>query len=344
MIGIDISDRSIKVVQLANRGRRLMAHCAESLPAGVIENGLIQDKTFAQKILLKMLTSCGVGPRENDVVVASIPETQSFLRVVEVPQMDDDEVTEAIRWEIAQHIPFGIDNVYLDWQDLSLTRTQPGKAGAEKREVQVGATQRQVVDRLYEVLEVLQLDIGAFELESQAIVRAVISPELRERRGVLLVDVGGSATNVVIHDHGAMRFTATLHKGIDTFAGALPAAEGQVLQTQLGHLERDMESALSEKLLPSLDELAVEIRGIVEFYNSIDENHEVEEILMTGGGSNVPGLDRAFLKYFDSVHVQRGNPWVNVLPGDEVVRAPMDLKQSVRFATALGLALRPVLV
>ncbi|MCH8005031.1 MAG: DEAD/DEAH box helicase family protein, partial [Planctomycetes bacterium] len=40
--------------------------------------------------------------------------------VVDYPlaQAVEDEVDEAIQWEVAQHIPFGLENVYIDWQPV----------------------------------------------------------------------------------------------------------------------------------------------------------------------------------------------------------------------------------
>ncbi len=342
MIGIDISDRSIKLVQLANdKSHRLLSYCSTTLPNAIMKNGLIIDVAAVQEQIHLAFKQCRLSARVDDAVVVSIPETQSFLRVVEIPAMADDEINEAVRWEVAQHIPFGLETVYIDWQDL---KSGGHRAKSGRREVQVGAAQRKVIDLLYETLSTLQLDIAAFELESQAIVRSLISAELRDRQGLLVVDVGASATNVVVHDHGAMRFTATLKKGIVNLAQTIDSQDGSIAVGRLHQLEREELARLGTKLFPAMEELAMEIRGIAEFYNSIDATHEVKEIIITGGGANLPGLDTALIKHFDNVHVQRGNPWVNILTGKAAARPPLDVKESVRFTTALGLALRPVIL
>ncbi len=341
MIGIDISDLSIKVVQLSNRRpRRLLSFASEILPEGAIDNGVIVQKKVVEQYVQKALTQCRISRRDSDILVASIPETQSFLRVIEIPEMDEDEVSEAIRWEVSQHIPFGLENVYIDWQQIT---DKTHKAAPGRQEVQVGAAQRKVVDSLYETLRSFNMDIAGFELESQAIVRALISHELQSKQGLLLVDLGASATNVMVHDHGALRFTATLQKGVSSVAKNLASNDRETVQKRLDALKQEDASRLSDQLLPSMEELAVEVKSIVEFYNSIDAQHEVKEIILTGGGSNMPSLDKAFLKYFDNVHVQRGNPWVNILEGDDL-KAPMDIKESVRYSTAIGLALRNIIV
>lgn len=338
MIGIDISDRSIKIVHLSKaRQPQLLSRCWLPVPLGAIERGIVTRPEVVQKTIREAFASCNISLKVADAVVMSIPETQSFLRVIEIPIMREDEIGEAIRWEVAQHIPFGVENVYIDWQPL----IGGHRAGPGRQEILVGAAQKKVVNALYGAVVPVGLDIAAFELESQAIARALISDELRARQGLLVVDLGDTATNVIIHDHQAMRFTASIQKGVEHLLRALPGTSR--LADQAFWKEAEVRSEeLASALQPTEEELVVEIRSIVEFYNSIDAQHEVKEILLTGGGSNLPGLDRAFLRYFDSVHVQRGNPWVNLMGPGGHGKAPLDLPESVRLTTAVGLALRKV--
>lgn len=338
MIGIDISDQTIKIVQLsAGRGRRLGCRYLHLLPPKIVVNGVVADAVAMEHEIEKALNSCGAMYRKKDSVVASIPESQSFLRVIEIPKMNEDEIGEAAQWEIAQHIPFGLENVYIDWQLLAASdhSVQPNH-----QEIQVGAAQKKVVDGLYSVLNKLHLDVAAFELESQAIVRALVSREWRLRRGLLIVDVGSSATNVIVYGQGASRFTASLAHGVVTLLSAFSSEDTHAVLENLHALPSDIVEKMREPIAPGLEQLVIDIRGIVDFTNQSDAKHEVTEIILTGGGSNLPGMDDAFRKHFDDVQIQRGNPWVNILTGSGATHPPMDLQESVRYTTALGLALR----
>lgn len=335
MIGIDISDRSVKIVRLSNkRDRRLISHCWQAVPDPVIERGVIKDATALKKTLRETFKACRL--QLGDEVVASIPETQSFLRVIEIPLMDASEISEAVQWEVAQHIPFGLENVYIDWQPVVSGHTP----ASGRQEVLVGAAEKSVVDPLLQVLSDLGLRLAAFELESQAIVRALISREMERRKGLLIVDLGGSATNVIVFDHGTIRFTASLQKGSTDLLRQVSLDGADDLEGQPKEVPPDRQARIAEQLLPGLEELVIEIQGIVEFYNGIDTEHEVKEIVLTGGGANLPGFDRAVIKYFDNVHVQRGNPWVNILPAGKDTHPPLGMRESVHYSTALGLALR----
>lgn len=341
MIGIDISERSVKIIRLSNKSdHKLLSHCWAEVPEGVVSRGVIQNTDALQHVVAQALHHCNIDRDIDDVVVASIPETQSFLRVIEIPLMDEVEIGEAVKWEVAQHIPFGLENVYIDWQ--AVERGHPAARG--RREVLVGAAEKRVVDPLLRVLAALHLDVAALELESQAIVRVLVSREQRGRSGLLIVDLGGSATNVIIHDHGTTRFTASLQRGAFDVLSSLSAAERNRVTGPPKTTMDEAPDVLAGKLQAPLEQLVIEVQGIVEFYNGIDTEHEVKEILLTGGGANFPGLDRVFLKYFDNVHVHRGNPWVNLLSPRKDTRPPLGLQESVHFSTALGLAFRQVVV
>lgn len=338
MIGLDISDQTIKLVRLSAK-RKLISHCMKTLSPGVMEHGIVVDQKKMAEEIAAIFASCHISLKVKDSIVASIPETQSFLRVIEIPAMEEDEIHEAVRWEIAQHIPFGLDNVYIDWQPSASSE----KAVQEGHiEVEVGAAQKKVVDPLHEAMKSAGLDIAAFELESQAIVRSLISSELKRKQGILIIDLGSTATNVVVHDFGAIRFTASLPQGVVELLKDVTPADGKAIMENLNGLPKELSDRVEEKISLSADTLVRDIQGIVQFYNTSGAKNEVKEIILTGGGSNLPGLDVVFLKYFTEVRIQRGNPWVNVLTGKNVTKPPMNIQESVRFCTAIGLALRNV--
>lgn len=333
MIGIDISDRSIKVVRLSNDQRhKLLSYGWKKVPDGLIDKGEIQDSAAVGKVIKSALEASNVSLQVKDSVVASIPETESFLRVLEIPAMREDEIDEAIQWEVASHIPFGVDNVYLDWQWAGAS-----KRANKKREVLVGAAEKKVVNPLFETLSSLGLDVAALELEGQAIVRALVSKELRRNKNLLIIDSGGAVTNIVIFRDNAIRFTATLSQSAFGLVSNLPAEELKLVSGKPGKMPAAIKSV--DKIMPALNDLAVQVHALVESYQKNNPDQEIHQILLTGGGSSVPGMGQSFSQYFPNIHIQRANPWVNILPGRKH-RPPLPLAESVHYSTALGLALR----
>lgn len=339
MIGIDISSQSIKMVQLTgDRRRHLQAYCWHDMPPGAIARGLIQDDKAVGDAVMAALSKCRLPGNIRDTVVASIPEAESFMRVVSLPEMEESEIAEAVQWEVAQHIPFGLEKVYIDWQPIrSDTGLHPGL------EVLVGVAEKRVVDPLYAILTGRGLDVAALELESQAIIRSLLSQELRQKSGLLIIDIGGTTTNIVVHEHGTTRFTASLQKGILHLTQTLNQEEKIIVASLTKEPPAAVAARITPKIHDLLSELVVEIKNSVEFYAGHASAHKLNEVLLTGGGTNLPGLDEIFSLNFDRVHVQRGNPWINILEPGRDAKPPLELRESVHYATALGLALRPEL-
>jgi Tfp pilus assembly PilM family ATPase len=63
----------------------------------------------------------------------------------------------------------------------------------------------------------------------------------------------------------------------------------------------------------------------------------IEAVVLSGGQASLPGLID-YMRGNLPVPVSVGNPWINV--GEPGSLPPIEYQQSLRFATAIGLALR----
>lgn len=344
MIGIDISDRSIKIAEVTDRRNPyLKSVCWSPLPPNIMRRGVIQDVPAATVALKEAFTKCSPQAVSGNVVVASIPETQSFVRVLEIPAMADRDVDEAVQWAVRQHIPFDLDRVYLDWQAViepSLDR--------KRRQVLVGAVQRDVVDPLLQALDGVGLKVAAFELEAQAIVRSILPRDARDVRGVLIIDLGATSTNVIFFDQGVIYFTTSVQSGGDDLTQQLShnlhiqpqiAAEQKALVgVQNGQVSQtDVATALREGTLQLLSRVQQVVREMQAQF--ADGERPVKAVLLSGGSANLPGITQVFAEVFPGIPIEMGNPFINMV-NDVNHPVPLSPADSSHFVTALGLALR----
>ncbi len=277
-------------------------------------------------------------------VVVSIPEIQSFVRVVELPHMVATELDEAVQWAVRQHIPFDLDHVYLDWQQLATPARDPNY-----QQVLVGAAPREVVDPFLLALDTVGLTVMAFELESQALVRSLLPRDSVEVRGILIIDLGATATNIIYFDQGAMRFTTSVEQGGDDLTQRLVAGlhvtpEVAAQQKMLVGITEasDATATVSGVLRQSIKTLLERIEQVVRQVTAQREisKHDIQAILLAGGAANLPGLVDLFADIFPGVPVQMGNPWTNIATDDPTGAMPLSKADALHFTTALGLALR----
>lgn len=348
MIGIDISDRSIKLAEVeGKRVPMLRTVCWFPLAQNLMRRGVVRDVEAVTEALRSALLKCSPVSIRGSDVVASIPEVQSFVRVLDLPPMKEGEVDEAVLWAVRRHIPFDLERVYLGWEPL-----QAPRGSVQKRQVLVGAAQRDVVDPLLQVLDGLDFNVVALELETQAVLRCLLPRSYREAydiRGVLVVDMGATLTNVMFYDRGVMRFTTSIQWGGDDLTqglahdlnvSAAKAAEEKIMIGMGGKEENEAAVASVESAVMSLVH-KVE-RVVHEMSVQLPLEQRVRMILLSGGGAGLADIVDLFASVFSGVPVQLGNPWTNLYEEGKEKGIKLTKKDALHFTTALGLALREV--
>lgn len=342
MIGIDVSDRSIKVVEITGEENAWLRTAGWSpVEPGLIRNSVIQDVPAVQKTLQRAMQKCSPAPQGNSAVL-SIPERQSFVRVLELPSMSDTELNEAILWAIREHIPYDLDRMYIDWQLLQAAAKRPGY-----RQVLIGAAQKNVIDPLLQVVDGIGLQVQALELEAQAFVRSLLPRDCAEVQGVLLIDLGATSTNIIFFDQGAIRFTTSLQRGGDYLTEYL-ARELKIdlsiatdKKALVGVQDSAADASIAATLRAATFQLVQQINQIVvEITTQIQSTSGLRAILLAGGAANLPGLLNIFAEVFPGVPVQLGSPWINLVVNDEGQSPPLSPADATHFTTAIGLALR----
>jgi type IV pilus assembly protein PilM len=341
---LDISDRSIKIAEVTDEAYpRLRTVCWSPVTGDIIRRGVVVDVAAAAAVLEQSLQRCSPVSPQGKTAVVSIPETQSFLRVLDMPLVPDDEMNEAVQWAVRAHIPFDLDRVYIDWQVLPLHEA----SSSSRREVLVAAARRDVVDPLLAVLDQARINVVALELEAQAIVRSLLPRDALHLEGLLVVDLGATATNVIFFDRGAIRFTAEFEIGGDSLTQQLVqelhllpsiAAEKKALVGVSGLApEAQVAAILRASALHLVRQVEQAVR---QLSTQLGERGEIRSILISGGSANLPGLTDIFHEIFGDVPVHTGNPWTNFTTNERWDGSLLSPADALHFTTAFGLALR----
>lgn len=346
MIGIDLSDKSIKIVETkGGNSPVLRTLCWAPVGSNLLRRGVVQDVALVTEAMRNAMANCSPVSLEGRDVVASIPEVQSFVRVLEVPVMSEGEMDEAVQWAVRRHIPFDLDRVYIDWESLEF-----GGGDSGNKQVLVGAAQKDVIDPLLAVLDNLDLNVVALELEAQAVMRCLLpgrSGDSDNVRGVLVVDLGATSTNVVLFDQGAMRFTTNVQFGGDDLtqqlAKELNLETGAALeikeQVGVGFDQTD-QNTVEALRSAALSLVHMVERAVQEMTVQLPPEQRVRVILLTGGSANLAGIRELFGSVFTGIPVQLGNPWTNLQLEGKKSGLNISVGDAMHFTTAIGLALR----
>jgi len=341
ILGIDIGTTSIKVVELAQ------IDSAISLKNyGILENfgHLERDNAVIQTSSLKIMDEVTaemlkevlnqMGPTVKNAVF-SLPAFSSFVTLMDLPNLSEKEMREAVPYEAPQYIPFPLTEVVLDWQVL---RPLQG-ASTDRVQVLLVAVLQDVVNKYYHIAQLAGLTLKALELESLSLARALVGSD---STASIVIDMGSRATSISVVDERDVRMT----HDIDTAGNDLTLAISRGLNISTMSAEQMKKdkglAAVSDVqylpalMTPLLDVVIHEVQKVKQRY--FDKNRrEVKRVIITGGGILPPGIKDYIGKEL-GIETIFGNPFQRVSydPGLEpVVR---DIGNT--FSVALGIALR----
>ena len=116
--GLDLSDRSLKIVQFEKHkdGLSLSNFIKKDIPQNIVQGGVIKNEEELVDILRKSLKEIKRDGLKNKRVICNLPEEKVFIRVIQLPLMKKEEIANAVYWEAEAHIPLNANEVYMDWQ------------------------------------------------------------------------------------------------------------------------------------------------------------------------------------------------------------------------------------
>ncbi|MFH1820484.1 MAG: type IV pilus assembly protein PilM [Candidatus Nealsonbacteria bacterium] len=334
--GLDISDLSLKIIQLKKKGRLfdLSAFGETKMKAGIIEQGEIKnEKALIQHI--KKATSSVKGSIKTNYVVASLPEEKAFLQVIQLPMMAVEEARKAVYFEAENYIPLPINKVYLDSQVISKSKGHLN--------VLIAALPKDTVDPYVRSLKGAGLKIAALEIESMSISRALVNQEIN-KEPFLLIDLGENRTSLIIFFDSSLRFTTSCQICSKNFTRDIADAldtdlkRAESYKIRYGITDTPQGNEIAKAIKPTLEDLTRQTKKYLD-YSKGHYDKEIKKVVLCGGGVNLKG----FTEFFSSkinVPVELGNPWINILSGAKKETRHLPYQESLRYTTALGLALR----
>ncbi len=347
--GIDIGDRSVKLVQLRNSPKLrttafepvAMRMCP--LAPGLIVNGIIEQPELVRREIAKLLHGMRKGERpiKSPWVVASVPENHSFLKLISIPGMQLENVdTFDPAPYVSTYLPVDdLDSYTLDWHVVH--QEEP----TSDVQVLVGAIPKRIADSYTYLLESLGLGVMALEIEEVAIARSMVTARKQyNEEARAIVDIGSTRTQVIIYDHDIIQFSTVLPFSGEMLtrivmdATKLGAEQAEQAKKEVG-LDISKDKKISAALLKAVKEFRKSLTHTLSSYyghNTISANR-ITRIVLCGGAGNLPHLD-VFLAEELGIECVHGNVWKNL--SIDPKHAPVDNATALSYATAIGLALR----
>jgi type IV pilus assembly protein PilM len=334
-LGVDIGASGIKIVELKREGEqaRLInyAFSENNDPSGKM--GWQDDVKKTGQLIKAALAK---GELNSTRAVASLPSYAVFISFINLVNIDKKSIDQAVFSETKKIIPVPIENVNLEWR-LIESKIEGSK---EHLKIFVTAVPKVLIQKYRETFKEAGLSLISLEPEIFSLIRALVG---RDKARYLLIDMGGTTTNLAVVEHGIPVFSRSLDLGGYHFTEKL-AKGSQVSLAEAEQLKYDLGiNAFSNKEKSGIslvmpEAIAPIINEVKYLLNMLEHraSGKVEKIILSGGSSLLVNLAPYMEKILDSTVVV-GDPWSRISYPLEL--EPLLKEIGPKLAVAGGLAL-----
>ena len=314
-IGLDISDLSIKLVQLKKSGGKIIIQALGKvdLPQGLLVDGEIINQKELAKYLRKLVARPDFGKVAGSEVALCLPEGKTFLKIVEIDKQIEDKKA-AVRNELEKHVPLPVDELFFDWQII-------GDSG-HSHLILIGASPKKLVNDHLALLKEARLSASVIETEPVSVCRCLLeseNPSYRNEKRIntAIIDIGATDASLTFYSKNTILFSVSLNISgeeiTQKIANALEIDHEQAEKVKvLFGVVNNAEETAAKKIIDNMaEDLQAKCSEALTFFNHhFSAWGAVEKIILCGGGANIKDLDKLIQKE-TGIPTVRGDIFIN---------------------------------
>ena len=291
-------------------------------------------------------------------VAIGVPGQTGLVKFIKLPPVEKKRVPDIVKFEARQQIPFALEEVIWDWQEI-------GSEGEDEdfaqTEVGLFAMKRDQIQRSILPLTVVGIQVDIVQMSPIALFNfiaydrlrpihvdevaegepAAVAPAIEPGGSIVLIDIGADHTDLIITD-GQRIWQRNVPIGGNHFTRAL-TKELKLTFAKAEHLKRNATKAPDPRAVFTamrgiFNDFSSEVSRSIGFYGSVNRQAKVVRVLGLGNGFKLPGLQK-FLQQNLNIEVDKLERFDRV-DGEEVVNAPQFVENLPSFAVAYGLGVQ----
>ncbi len=345
VIGLDIGTTRVRAAELefgsggpSRTAQPTVLRVGEvPLPPGAVKDGEVVELSTVSSALQQLWAQAKFSHKE---VVLGVGNQRVIVRDLELPAMPLHEVRASLPYQVQDLLPVAVDDALLDFVP---TGTSVGEHGALMQGLLVAATKETVLANTAAAeaagLKPMMVDLTAFALG-----RVMARGELAQRT-IAVVDVGARITTLAIVAQGVPRMVRLIPSGgqnvTDVVASTMgitgAEAENAKRQIGVGFTVPPEVQAAAQAVGEVATSLIEAIRNTFVYYAGSHPGASVEHIVLTGGGSQLPGLGQ-YLSSASRIPASMGQPLATLRLGRGAPVPAHLVEHQHELAIPLGLA------
>ncbi len=331
--GIEVGSNAIKAIQLVRQGDGIEVADYDILPFKKILTtpDLDVDEAIRDNLRRFFSRHDTSGAR----VIVSVPGSAAFAKFAKLPPIDPKKISDIVKFEAVQQIPFPIEQVEWDYQVFM-------RPDSPDVEVGIFAITKDRVMRLVGNYRAAGQSLDGVTLSALAVYNAMaydmdLTPE---SPGMIFMDMGTTSTDVIIVEGGNL-WLRTLPIGGNNFTEAIVRAF-KLSFAKAEKLKREAATSkysrqIFQAMRPVFTDLIQEMQRTLGYYQSINRDAKLEQLIGVGSCFRLPGIKK-FLHQQLQIDVHRLEEFKRI--GVEGSHAADFTSHALNLATVYGLALQ----
>lgn len=331
LIGLDIRETSIRLLEIQVIQNKLQVASYASIP---LEAEVIQDRQLlnlpAITDSIKKLVQL-TQPETRHTAVA-LPTSSVITRTLELPLgLTEKELENQVYLEAAEHLPYALNEIALDFQPLPLVDKKQ-----TKQPVLLVASRKQLTEQLDKLLldaglEPVAIDVESFATERAAKLILDILPNQQADKLVAIANIDGHNSTFSVLHYGKIIYSRDFNFGQQPIETNQPVFSFATSQTPSVETINPSPQSIMQTHLQQIE------RQQQIFYSN--SNYQtIDKLLVAGDSSTIQELTPQ-LKNYLNISTYLANPFINMLFSNKI--NVQELNQiAPEMLIACGLALR----
>ncbi len=300
--GIDIGQCSLKALRctLGPDGESIVADKYDYIEyPKILSQADAEPEELIREAIKQFLSRNSV---VRDKVAVSVPGQAGLSRFFKPPPAEARKLPDLVKYEVTQQIPFPIEDVIWDWQQLGGTIEDGRTIDAE---VGIFAMKREAVYRALSPFNDADIEVDFVQLSPLAIFNVVckdvidvlpdpasFDPE-DPPPSFVVISMGTDTTDLIV-TNGIKLWLRNIPIGGSHFTKQL-AREMKLTQAKAEHLKRNARMAENPKevfqaMRPVFNDLVNEVQRSLTFFRGMDKSADISEVVLMGNAAKLPGL------------------------------------------------------
>ena len=346
--GIDIGQSALKALRCKIEDGQVVADAFDYIEHPKI---LTQPEADPEQLIREALeTFLSRNEVKGDMIAISVPGQSGLAKFFKPPPVDAKKIPDIVKYEARQQIPFALEDVIWDYQQMGGGAEVEGFA--LETEVGLFAMKREQVYRALRPFDNVDLEVDIIQLAPLAIYNFVTFEQLDQHKpedfdpdnppaSLVVLSIGTDTTDLVI-TNGFRVWQRSIPLGGNHFTKQL-TKELKLTFAKAEHLKRNARQAEDPKAVfqamrPVFNDMVTEVQRSIGYFQSIDRKATIGGVVLLGNAMKLPGLKQYLAKHlgYETVDLES----FSKLEGSSVVGSPAFKDNAMAFAVTYGLCLQ----